>query len=105
MGMSHQQSRIRIAVTSFVFTLAAFGAAAPFATASDEPTRAHDMESPADPEPRFDEEQREIKCLDNSDLYHACDNDFTAECDRLDGEFVCVDWFGDDCKEGSCIVG
>lgn len=45
---------------------------------------------------------RVVTCLDNSEIYHACDSEFEAGCGRHGGTFECTDWYGDDCKEGTC---
>ncbi len=43
-----------------------------------------------------------VNCLDNSDLYHACDETFVVACGRdMEGSFECTG----ECDDGTGCVG
>ncbi len=45
-----------------------------------------------------------VNCVDNSVLFHDCDKEFSTGCADAGGTFTCTDWFGDDCREGTCKI-
>ncbi len=45
-----------------------------------------------------------VNCVDNSVLFHDCDKEFSTGCKDAGGTFTCTDWFGDECREGTCKI-